>query len=365
MDVLSFLDPALDPVTEEVPAAGPVPEPADDDAVTQGAPAQPGDDQRPSDDVPGPSATVADLLGLDPPTPVEAGPRLATRAKEATKAGLATLARPQFAGVIVTGAGLFIVILLGYMYLFTALSEQRAQHNLQQALDSQVAATYDLAEGHLPAQGRPVAVLEIPTLHLTTAVVQGTDAQDLRSGPGHMPTTPMPGQPGNSVIAGRRATYGGPFGGLGGLRRGEAIRVVDGLGTYLYRVTKVTTAAAGQPDVVTPTATNRLTLVTAASAFLPSGRLVVVAHLVGPPIHGTVVPVFRADPAQLGLAGDPVDGLLALAWAFLFVVLVTATAWLLRHWDQPVVVYLLAFPVLLAVALFACESVVGFLPATL
>jgi len=358
MDVLSFLGPS----TEEVPATGDGRAPAGADDATQELPTQP-DEGQPADA--GPSATVADMLGLEPP-PVEVrGPGLATRAKAATRTGLATVARPQVAAVIVTGVGLFIVILLGYMYLFTALSEQRAQHNLQQALNSQVAATYSLAEGHLPAQGRPVAVIDVPNLHLTAAVVQGTDAQDLRSGPGHMPTTPMPGQPGNSVIAGRRTTYGAPFGGLGSLRRGDPIRVVDGLGTYIYRVTTVTTVAAGQPDVVTPTAANRLTLVTAGSGFLPSGRLVVIARLVGPPIHGTVVPVFRAVPAQLGLAGDPVDGLLALGWALLFVVLVAATAWLLRHWPQPVVIYLLAFPVLLAVALFACESVVGFLPATL
>jgi hypothetical protein len=68
--------------------------------------------------------------------------------------------------------------------------------------------------------------------------------------------------------------------------------------------------------------------------------------------------------AELGLAGDPASGLLAIFWCLVFFALLSIAAWLLRHWDQPVVVYVLAVPVLLLVALFACESIIGFLPAT-
>ena len=34
---------------------------------------------------------------------------------------------------------------------------------------------------------------------------------DLKEGPGHYPGTPLPGQAGNSAIAGHRTTYGAPF----------------------------------------------------------------------------------------------------------------------------------------------------------
>jgi sortase A len=207
-------------------------------------------------------------------------------------------------------------------------------------------------------------VLEIPALHLVDAVVEGSNAEDLRSGPGHMPTTALPGEPGNAVIAGRRATFGSPFGAIGSLKPGQLIKVVDGFGTYRYEVTKVLNAEGGRHDVVTETKGNHLTLVTAASGFFPHGRLAVIATLMGKPLGGSTEPRFNVPAGELGLAADPVSALLAAFWILLFFVLLSLTAWLLRHWNQPVVVYVLAVPILLLVALFACESIVGYLPAT-
>jgi sortase A len=287
------------------------------------------------------------------------------RAVDGVRSGLAVLFRPRVLGVLIFGLGVLIVLLLAYIYLFTPLSAGRAQHELLQEITANPAKTFDLATGKVPPEGSPVAVLEIPSLHVYDAVVQGTSAQDLRSGPGHMPTTALPGQPGNAVIAGRRATFGAPFGSIGSMKKGQLIRVVDGYGTYRYEVTRVVYAEGGRHDVVTETKTNRLTLVTAASGFFPRGRLAVVATLVGKPLAGTTEPaLFRVPSAELGLAGDPASGLLAIFWCLVFFVLLSAATWLARHWDQPVVVYVLAVPVLLLVALFACESIIGFLPAT-
>ncbi len=42
-------------------------------------------------------------------------------------------------------------------------------------------------------------------------VVEGTGADQLRSGPGHYPGTPLPGETGNVAIAGHRTTYLHPF----------------------------------------------------------------------------------------------------------------------------------------------------------
>ena len=149
---------------------------------------------------------------------------------------LAVIMRPRVAVVLVFGLGVLILLLLGYIYLFTPLSFDRAQHGLLQQITADPAKTFSLAEGGIPAEGSPIAVLQIPSLHLLDAVVQGTDAQDLRSGPGHLPTTSMPGQPGNAVIAGRRATFGAPFGAIGSLKKGQVVTVVDGYGTYHYKV---------------------------------------------------------------------------------------------------------------------------------
>jgi sortase A len=308
---------------------------------------------------------VSDVLGhavrSQPPPKAQV---LFERVVGTVRSWLAVLLRPRVAGVLIFGLGVLIMLLLGYIYLFTPLSEGRAQHTLLQEITASPAKTFDLAEGKLPPEGTPVAVLEIPALHQTDAVVQGTDAQDLRLGPGHMPTTALPGQPGNAVIAGRRATFGAPFGAIGSLKKGQLIIVVDGYGTYHYKVKRVVYAEGGRHDVVTETAANRLTLVTAASGFFPRGRLAVIAQLEGKPLADATEPHFHVASAELGLAGDPASGLLAIFWCIVFFVLLSAAAWLVRRWNQPVVVYVLAVPVLLLVALFACESIIGFLPAT-
>ena len=312
--------------------------------------------------------TVSDLFG-DERSPQWSANRSSAPEVEPSPIAraMALLLRPRVAGTVLLGLGLLILLVLGYIYGFTQLSEQRAQNQLLRSISSTIpsaeVATYNLSLGKIPAQGRPVAVLLIPGLGIDDAVVEGSDAQDLRNGPGHMATTPLPGQPGNSVIVGRRVTYGAPFGELGSLKKGDVIHVLDGYGSFRYRVTRVVTVAAGQADVVNPTKTNRLTLVTASSSW-SSGRLAAIADLVGSPIRYTTVPHFDPTPDQLATGGDPVSGLLFLAWGFLFVVLLTATAWVVRHWSQPVVALLLAVPLLIAVALLACESLVGLLPAT-
>ena len=42
-------------------------------------------------------------------------------------------------------------------------------------------------------------------------VVEGTDVDSLRKGPGHYPRRRCPGEPGTTAIAGHRTTYGAPF----------------------------------------------------------------------------------------------------------------------------------------------------------
>lgn len=308
-----------------------------------------------------PPVTVGDLVGPeDPPR------RRRPTVDEAVRQGARRLAEPRPLGLVLCGLGLLIVLLFGYAYVFTGLSAERAQHQLLAGItaQNQEGAVFNLTEGLVPPQGRAVAVVEIPALHLVDAVVQGTSADDLRSGPGHMPGTPLPGQPGNAVIAGRRATYGAPFGRLGALRRGQVITVVDGWGTFRYRVTRVGVVPAGRPDVVNPTTGNVLTLVTASSAFLPEGRLAVRARLVGLPVTQGGAPTFAVPVSENGLQGDTASGFLAVAWIAVFGAVLALAAWLLRRWSQPVVVYLLTVPVLVAVALFAGQALVGFLPAT-
>ncbi len=269
----------------------------------------------------------------------------------------------RLAGLAITGIGALIVVFLVYLIVFTPLTAARDQERLTQTLVGQPLSVYSLVAGRTPAEGSAVAVLEIPAIHLHQVVVEGTSGADLMNGPGHMPGTAIPGTVGNAVIAARRVTFGAPFGPLAQLRHGDRIRVVDGVGSFTYKVTTVFTVTSGQRDVVTPTTDDRITLISSNSSLVTSGRLAVVGKLVGTPI--AVPGATLTLPAyELGLAGDPAAAGLTILWSLLTLVVLVGAGIVAWRWRRPALVYLLAAPVVIACGLFACESLARALPAT-
>ena len=92
----------------------------------------------------------------------------------------------------------------------------------------------------------------------------------MTKGPGHVRTTVFPGGAGDSVLLGRASLYGGPFGRIDQLRRGDVITVVTQVGTSHFRVTRVRPAGARIRRA--SAGTSELTLGTASGGFLtPSG----------------------------------------------------------------------------------------------
>ena len=91
----------------------------------------------------------------------------------------------------------------------------------------------------IPQEGKPFAEIRIPSLDSLAdgwTVVEGVRLSDLKNGAGHMPWTPLPGQPGNAVISGHRTTYGQPFHDLDQLEAGDRIEVQTALGVHVYAV---------------------------------------------------------------------------------------------------------------------------------
>lgn len=86
--------------------------------------------------------------------------------------------------------------------------------------------------------GQPFALLRIPAFgaQWRFAVVEGTALAQLAEGPGHVPGTQLPGEPGNFAVAAHDITAGNPFMHLGRLRKGDGISVTTVNGTYQYRV---------------------------------------------------------------------------------------------------------------------------------
>ncbi|MGB8961228.1 MAG: class E sortase [Pseudonocardiaceae bacterium] len=225
--------------------------------------------------------------------------------------------------------------------------------------------------GKLLAPGAPVALLEIPRLALREVVGEGTSSGTLMSGPGHRRDTPLPGQSGTSVIAGRRATYGEPFGSIDQLHPGDAIMVTTGQGKQAFTVLEVRHAGDQLPPPLT-SGQGRLTLVTTQVpatglpllplALQPTGVLFVDAALTSatqprPPQLSSQVLL----PAEALMAGDSSALLDVVGWAVLLVAAGVATVWVRFRtgWWQA---WVISLPVLITLGLTAADEIAALLP---
>ena len=286
----------------------------------------------------------------------------------------ATAGHPlQQLGRVLTGLGVMVSAFLIFEFVLTGLVHDRAQADLLAAFRQSIQTTTLDAPRSALTEGSPVALIDIPRIGLNEVVVEGTSPNDLKMGPGHLRTAPLPGEFGNAVIAGRRTTYGSPFKGLNLLRVGDAIRVTTGQGVFIYIVSSVRSVAAGQAGPLTATLDNRLTLMTSDPALTPSGRLAVVAKL-GPLVDandekGTPIAVAQRPPvaagiSELGLAGDPLGLVLALIFGQLLVAALWLTVRFARRWPLSVTL-LLAAPALLALTVLFFSNVDRLLPGML
>ena len=85
--------------------------------------------------------------------------------------------------------------------------------------------------------GSPVGRIEIPEVGADYVVVDGTDTEDLESGPGIYRETSFPGIPGTTAIAGHRTTYLAPFRDINLLRPGNHIDLLMPYAHFTYTVT--------------------------------------------------------------------------------------------------------------------------------
>ena len=160
--------------------------------------------------------------------------------------------------------------------------------------------------------GDVLARLKIPKIGLDFYVVAGVNVKDLRKGVGHFPNTPLPGQLGNSALAGHRTSHLQPFYSLDELKPGDEIQVFTKLGDgYAYIVTDSLVVNPSDYYVITDSDPKvaTLTLITCTPLGTSSHRLVVHATLdptrssaIGLPVinYGQQDPI----PADTALPGD-------------------------------------------------------------
>lgn len=134
-----------------------------------------------------------------------------------------------------------------------------------------------------PDEGTAFGTIEIPVIELDKVIFEGVDRSTLKKGPGHMPWTPLPGQPGNAVISGHRTTYGAPFFNLDAVSVGDEIIVETALGRHVYEVREILIVKPTDVWVTDPKRGAWLTLTTCNPRYSARERLIVQAELVEGP----------------------------------------------------------------------------------
>lgn len=137
--------------------------------------------------------------------------------------------------------------------------------------------------------GESFAFLTIPKIGIEGLVVyQGVDRDTLKNGPGHMASTALPGQPGNSVLSGHRTTYGRPFFDFDLLELGDRVEVESTTGAHVYEVRDIQIVQPTDVWVTESRPGGWLTMTTCNPKFSARERLVVWAEMVEGPNLGYV-----------------------------------------------------------------------------
>jgi sortase A len=304
-------------------------------------------------------------------------------------------------GRVFIASGVLILLFVAYQLWGTGLAEARSQDRLRSdfldALETPRPSTTTTTTGDggttsttvaaAPATptGEAVAIIRIPKIGVEKAVVEGVGVAALKQGPGHYPTTPLPGQPGNAAIAGHRTTYGAPFFRLDELEPGDLVQVTTRQGEFTYKMRERIVVKPSQNEVLAGSDENLLTLTTCNPRYSAAQRLIVVAELTDNPAPATTPPPEAAsggegeggddepatggEPAAPSLAdedvsvsGDSTAKLPAILWGLL-AALVWFVTWLLsKRWGR-VTAYAMGTPVFLVVLFVFFENFARLLPA--
>lgn len=126
-------------------------------------------------------------------------------------------------------------------------------------------------------EGMAIGMLSIPKLEQEMVITEGVRKEDLKYGAGHMPTTALPGEFGNSVIAAHRSyTFGKYFNRLNELKKEDEIHILMGDQKLIYRVCDIYRVKPDADWVLNQDDTvKKITLITCDPVINPTHRLIV------------------------------------------------------------------------------------------
>lgn len=104
-----------------------------------------------------------------------------------------------------------------------------------------------------------VGRIEIPRLRISAIIAEGTDSRTLRRAVGHVPSTALPGDAGNIVLAGHRDSF---FRALKDVHAGDQVRITTEDGVYDYMVDSTDVVGPERTDLLSASDATTLTLIT-------------------------------------------------------------------------------------------------------
>lgn len=254
------------------------------------------------------------------------------------------------------------ITLLGQLRHFAA------QQQLDDAFRAQLLdAVAPVSEGDvydvLLPDAAPVAIIDIPSIGVREVIVEGTDSESTQLGPGHRRDTVLPGQVGVSVVMGRAAGFGAPFGRIQDLTPGTEFTVITGQGEHTFEVIGLRYAGDPTPPGITA-GESRLVLISARGLpFLPTGLVRVDAQLVtdAQPAGARQTRYATLPAADKEMAGDT-----SMAWALVFalqflILVEVAAVWSYRR-IGPTRTWIVFVPLTLVACLWVAGEISRLLP---
>lgn len=175
------------------------------------------------------------------------------------KARVSIERKPRKAGAILARVASYFFLAAGIWGLGYATYVVVDAQTYQATEEMRLPTMPPAEEPRVVAEGDVIGEMRIPRLALKTIVVQGESSKILQRAIGHLPGTPLPGEPGNVALAGHRDSYFRP---LRNIQPGDVITIKTPDAEFEYQVESIEVVLPSDVQVLQPTVENSLTLVT-------------------------------------------------------------------------------------------------------